>query len=175
MILFNRTIFCEFFYVIFFQFYYFILCWLKIEFNNLFCCGFYMVIAISKQHSNIELVLDFMKKYFWFYCLQKNANEGTNIESFFFPLRCQHLFESKNALRFFFNFFFDSFSFIIVSFSSKLYFVYMSTLEFERGTRVVGEHGREKMFGWRDSFNKKKIKLGVKVFILTRGVLLRCF
>lgn len=85
--------------------------------------------------------------FFFILLLTKECTQGTNIESFFFPLRCEHLFEKKNALRFFFNFFFDSFSFTIVSFSLKFYFIHVSTLEFERGTRVDGKHEKEKMFG----------------------------
>jgi hypothetical protein len=76
--------------------------------------------------------------------------------------------EKKNIFIFFFNFFSDHFSLKIVLFNPKIYFVHISVPEFDRKERKSSKNKSEITL-------TKKIKFGVKIFLLKIVVSFKCF
>jgi len=66
--------------VFIYLFYPLILYWLGFGVGNLFVFTLYVVITVSKKYLNIGLMLNFIKKNIWFYCLKNIKNKETGIE-----------------------------------------------------------------------------------------------
>jgi len=74
----------------------------------------------------------------------------------------------NNTFIFFFYFFSDHFSLKVVLFNSKIYFVHISIPEFERKERRSSKNKSEITL-------TKKIKFGIKIFLLKIVVSFKCF
>jgi hypothetical protein len=91
------------------------------------------------------------------------------IPFFFFSYYVVKAFlDKKQYLHFFFYFFSDHFSLKVVLFNSKIYFVHISIPEFERKERRSSKNKSEITL-------TKKIKFGIKIFLLKIVVSFKCF